>query len=302
MIVALHLGAWLMPVVSLTPLAKEHAQIRQASDDVKPGWTHQRLEDRSDMKTDAMAVHVIPPAITPVPRSSLNVPNVVFTLLRGGDDTSVFIEQNKCIRRALATWESYDMIAFHEGNVPTEALARMQAAAPGLRLVDVHAAFSAVPGHVTLPEDPFYGVGYKHMCNFMANDWYRVLANYEYAMRVDEDVCVQHFPASNPFAAMRERGLVYAYGLLKEESHEETVATMQPWVDAYAAKMNISSAAVTVPKVDTIYFTNFFISKVGLLLTPYHTPSSAFPCLSAPSHVPSRMPSHTPSRAFLSPR
>ena len=110
-------------------------------------------------------------------------------------------------------------------------------------------------------------------CNFMSMRWYRELANYEYAMRVDEDVCVQRFE-TNPFAVMRERRLVYGYGLLTAERHYETVLTMPPWVRQFALREGLAPPA---PHWDdlvyadrspsrlpgqAIYFTNFFVSRV----------------------------------------
>lgn len=46
----------------------------------------------------------------------------------------------------------------------------------------------------------------------MSMVWFRALSRYEFAMRVDDDVCIQRFE-SNPFAILRDRDLVYGYGL-----------------------------------------------------------------------------------------
>ena len=51
--------------------------------------------------------------------------------------------------------------------------------------------------------------------------WFEALARYEYALRIDEDVCIQRFE-SNPFRTIRERGLVYGYGLQVPRSHRPT--------------------------------------------------------------------------------
>ena len=191
------------------------------------------------------------------------VRNVVFTLLKGGndDDGQTFTEMRHCLSRALALGSSYDHVAFHEGNLPRLTMTRLQAETPGLRFVNVADAFQ-VPSHVALPvaiARDKAALGYRNMCNFMANEWYHVLSEYDYAMRVDEDVCLQHFEHADPFKAMRERDLVYAYGLEKPESHEETVDTMQPWLRSYAEAEGLAAA----PKVDSMFFTNFFVSKVS---------------------------------------
>ena len=86
--------------------------------------------------------------------------------------------------------------------------------------------------------------------------WFKALANYEYAMRVDDDVCLQRLN-SDPFAAMREGGYTYAYGAEVEEKHEETRKTMDPWLERYS-----SSHALPSVSVESILFSNFFVSAV----------------------------------------
>jgi hypothetical protein len=100
----------------------------------------------------------------------------------------------------------------------------------------------------------------------MAMQWYQVLARYEYAMRVDEDVCVTRLPG---FVGVLGTGDTYAYGLQTTESHEETVLTFLPWLKAY---MNQQSPALTpsfgsLPSSE-MYFTNFFVSKIAFWSRP----------------------------------
>merc|ERR1719253_2340231 len=93
--------------------------------------------------------------------------------------------------------------------------------------------------------------------------WQQALAKYEYAMRVDEDVCMQSFGVGNPFEEMARKNLVYAYGVETKEEHMETVETMTPWVKAYQSEHNLAVRNVTA---NTIYYDNFFVSKVGFWL------------------------------------
>eukprot|EP00966_Prymnesium_polylepis_P028849 668768-Prymnesium_polylepis.1 len=65
----------------------------------------------------------------------------------------------------------------------------------------------------------------------MAMLWFRVLQNYEYAMRVDDDVCITRLPAQALYAALLAD---YAFGLETDELHRETVDTFGPWVQEYA--------------------------------------------------------------------
>ena len=81
----------------------------------------------------------------------------------------------------------------------------------------------------------------------------------------DDDVCLLQLPIADPFEALANSGAVYMYGLLKEESHEETRATLTPWLKAYAREHNLAAAAVDA---DSIYFTNFFVSRVDFWTRP----------------------------------
>ena len=74
--------------------------------------------------------------------TSPEVSNVVFTLIRGGDDLKVFEERNNCLKRAISSGAPYDSIAFHEGNVPAADQERLVAQNPNLRFIDVHEAFT----------------------------------------------------------------------------------------------------------------------------------------------------------------
>lgn len=89
--------------------------------------------------------------------------------------------------------------------------------------------------------------------------WFRALRTYEYAMRVDEDVCLTRLPVS-----ILSHALVadYAYGLETIESHLETVATFTPWMDQYMANRRLQPMFPPLP-TDRIWFTNFFVSRVG---------------------------------------
>ena len=64
------------------------------------------------------------------------------------------------------------------------------------------------------------------------------------------------FGDADPFASMRERGLVYAYGAEVEESHGETVETIGPWMH------DEMGDAADAYDPSWIFFTNFFISRV----------------------------------------
>eukprot|EP00966_Prymnesium_polylepis_P317380 7332662-Prymnesium_polylepis.1 len=92
----------------------------------------------------------------------------------------------------------------------------------------------------------------------MALQWFHALARYEFAMRVDDDICLLNIAAS-PFDWMREHRLVYGYGLETVERHEETLETMPTWLQEYVAVEGLQLPAEPAKR---IFFTNFFVSRV----------------------------------------
>ena len=101
-------------------------------------------------------------------------------------------------------------------------------------------------------------------CHFMALVWYRALRHFEYAMRVDEDVCLTRFPISDLFTAL---SVDYAYGLEAHELHEETVETFNPWVREHMETAGLRPTLPPLP-TDRIFATHFFVSRVGWWTSP----------------------------------
>ena len=110
-----------------------------------------------------------------------------------------------------------------------------------------------------VPNAAEYSVGYRHMCNFMSMLWFRALHEYEYAMRVDEDVCLMRLPPGDLLSALSAD---YSFGLETREAHNETSATFTPWVQRYLSMTGLQPSIPPLP-TDKIYFTNFFVSRVN---------------------------------------
>jgi hypothetical protein len=134
---------------------------------------------------------------------------------------------------------------------------------PRLRFLDVSDAFKLPPCANLSPEvaADTGAAGYRHMCQFMVHSWHRILSRYEYAVRVDEDVCVTRLP---DIVGLMDGGAAYAYGLVTREAHEETVHTFLPWLlDYMGAQQPALRAAVQPLPSSDMYFTNFFVSRVA---------------------------------------
>lgn len=198
------------------------------------------------------------PSVEP---SSSSVRNVMFTLTRGDDSAlDALVESRKCLLEALEGGADYDHVVFHDGKMAPEALAAAQSLLPDVRFISVADQF-VVPDNVHVAALDDGAVGYRLMCSFMALEWHRLLSQYEYAMRVDEDVCLQQV-ATDPFVDMRARGLVYGYGRQTLERHEPTLRSMPGWVGEYAKAHALPTPADPYALVQNMYFSNYFVSRV----------------------------------------
>ena len=206
--------------------------------------------------------------LSPVEPSSSSATAVVFTLLKSSSssDLELLLESIKCTWAIIESYgsASVDHVVFIDGEIePSPALTAFKERAPTTMFVNAR-LYGFHPPNVPIPSDS-WPLGYRQMCDFMALRWFNALAKYKYAMRIDDDVCLLQLPIADPFEALANSGAVYMYGLLKEESHEETRATLTPWLKAYAREHNLAAAAVDA---DSIYFTNFFVSRVDFWTRP----------------------------------
>ena len=87
-----------------------------------------------------------------------------------------------------------------------------------------------------------YGHGYRHMCRFFAMQWVHALREYEFAMRLDEDVLVHRMEdVLAPLLGEASRVAdptslpIYGYALRTEEKHTLTCDTLPLWLGHYTA-------------------------------------------------------------------
>ncbi|CAE8659547.1 unnamed protein product, partial [Polarella glacialis] len=217
---------------------------------------------------------------TPLAPSSPNARLVVMSLLRGGFDHSDYVHSQDCLRQAWnksvdgkLDLDSYDNLVFHEGNINASVQEDLRSKVPNLRFADVRdyggfdTKFENASDPLQQALDPSFEkgggvnhIGYYHMCRFYAMQWFHAVRSYEYAMRLDQDVCVTSIP--DVLSTMREHGADYAYGLYTEELHQRTVVTIQPWLDYFFWSRGITPKTQPVD-AQYMYFTNFFVAKVS---------------------------------------
>ena len=208
----------------------------------------------------------------PLERSAADVSLAIFTLVRGGAHRSDYGPYVlRCTKLREATEASmahvrYDDLAFHEGNVPPRAVLRQLERDLSVRFIDArrYGGFSTPPSlrrrgglNVSLGG---YRAGYSHMCRWFAMQWVLAVRNYEYAMRIDEDVLIERM--SDPIQILRSSGANYGYGLRTPELHGVTVDTLPVWLQSYISSRGITPAKPPV-NVSDIYFTNYFVTRVA---------------------------------------
>ena len=221
------------------------------------------------------------------PTSAAHRQLATFALVRGGiapEDYAGLLARTGGLARAMrAAMPSlrYDDVVFHEGNLPSDMADLVVRTARrehnhSVRLADARAygAF-ALPRAAARAKGPRgllrvltgYSIGYRHMCRFFAMQWVHALREYEFAMRVDDDVVLRGI--GDVLGAMRAApgsgGGVYGFALWTEEKHAETVTTMTPWLWQYAASRGLFGGNATTQcslTAGRMYFSNFFLTRV----------------------------------------
>lgn len=124
------------------------------------------------------------------------------------------IEYNNLIRRNNEIQKNvipnlngeFDIIIFHEGNIPPQHQSYIQSSTPELKLIfidvktsDPKTGFDVSKNKLNYELCPptrqskMYPLGYKHMCHFWSIDFLEYLKEYKYIIRIDEDCFVSDF-------------------------------------------------------------------------------------------------------------
>lgn len=154
---------------------------------------------------------------------------VICCLTRGYVDMKGY---DQIIERNRSLWDLswahlYDHIIFHEGNISRDHQAYIvsQCDLP-VKFVNISDSFTRDFDHKndvckSLPElgHPDWYLGYKRMCRFWFVDFWKYLDNYQYILRIDEDVHVSD-TCQDPIQFCQEHKLHYlsAY-VMDEEDH-----------------------------------------------------------------------------------
>lgn len=147
-----------------------------------------------------------------------------------------------------------DLILFHEGNISKNDQKFINSKLSNKIIFKDVSKYFKVP-ELVLEEEEKFNLGYRLMCRFNMLHLWDEVSEYDYILRVDEDIEITKFNP-NIFEYMEEKNIVYMTGRFSKEIHGNTNKTL-PYFLIEKTDMN----------VDKIYnhkfpYTNLYISKV----------------------------------------
>ena len=194
--------------------------------------------------------------------SSSNLPQkskVVYCLARGYTGLGKYhylklIVRNNFIRKALKKEpDLYDFVIFHEGNVsPFDQFGiKWLSGMKDIKFKEVTDYFE-IPEAVSLGKDNPQDLGYELMCQFQYLKVWNYLAQYNEAVRIDDDCLISKIPKL-------EGEQIFACASLSAETHEPTNLTL----------LNHLKQKGFEKYYDHFFpYTNLFVTKIDFWRTP----------------------------------
>lgn len=146
----------------------------------------------------------------------------------------------------------YKMIIFHEGNITISDQKYIQSNSPEiLKFINIFDLFEKYKKFE----------GYKIMCKFQMYYVWEYLRDYEYVIRVDEDVFVHGFKV-NTIEMMIKNNIYFSYSKLSYESHVPTNSTLPEYIK------NIYNLKNTYFYNHLFPYTNFYVTRTDIWLNP----------------------------------
>jgi hypothetical protein len=166
----------------------------------------------------------------------------------------------------------YDVIIFHEGNIPEDHQKFIQSFTPNMPIIfrDVSKEFSPTLVKTESkwarndPEVEKFSIGYRHMIRFWMGPFLDHLKEYEYIIRVDEDCIVGQFPTTI-LQEMRENKIRFSTGKIYWEfkDHPGVIIGVQGFADEFGKENGVEPPLLTteapynsVSITDNLYFRN----------------------------------------------
>ena len=156
--------------------------------------------------------------------------NAIFALTRGYPNQknlykdllqrnrSIFEHINK--KRAIPA----TLILFHEGNISEKDQSYINSESPEpLKFIDVSKYFKGQ--ELELKGESKFSLSYRNMCRFNMYHIWDEVSEYDYILRVDEDIEINDFDPL-VFEKMKEKNQIYLTGRFTKETHRLTNKTL----------------------------------------------------------------------------
>ena len=141
-------------------------------------------------------------------------------------DYSSLIKRNNSIYEHINKLRDIpaDMILFHEGNISNEDKDYIKSFYPGKLIFKEVSKYFDI-GNFNLEGEKNFNLGYRIMCRFNMYHIWEEVENYDYILRVDEDIELMDFDPL-VFEKMHENNIFYLTGRYTKDTHRLTNATL----------------------------------------------------------------------------
>lgn len=180
----------------------------------------------------------------------------IFGLTRGyPNETKKYddlIKRNNLIYKNINSKlaKPYKMIIFHEGNISFSDQNYIQKNSPEkLKFINIFDIFDKYKQFE----------GYKIMCKFQMYYVWEYLKEFQYVIRVDEDVFVHDFEV-NTIEMMVKKNIYFCYSKLSYESHVPTNSTLPDYIKNIYNLKNTNFYNHLFP------YTNFYVTRTDIWL------------------------------------
>lgn len=153
---------------------------------------------------------------------------------------------------------SCDIILFHEGNISSSDQTYIKNESPEeIKFVDVSKYLPIK--HLNYIDIEKFNLGYRFMCRFNMFHIWKEVKEYDYILRIDEDIKIQKFN-SNLFEDMYKSNTIFTTGRFAKELHKYTNQTLPTFIS--------KNTKLDINKIYNHKFpyTNVFATKVSFWL------------------------------------
>ena len=185
-------------------------------------------------------------------------------LVRGYEnlnDYKTLILRNEAIHKKINSKVDtpFDMIVFHEGNISNNHQKYIKENSPeDINFIDVNQDFKFEDKLISKAVDyERFDSGYRLMCKFNACGIWKYLNEYEYFMRVDEDVSIKKFDTSI-FTKPKFLDRNFYTIKLSKESHEPTNQTLPIYLSDLFTTQQENFYDHKFP------YTNFYLTDINI--------------------------------------